>query len=124
MSDSEPETTANVQSLKDEKLDKILEQADNSDDTLYTARPTCIDELSVVTYREQLQAEGFCMETLKKRCSIGMNLAARELEITEIMRKNAVNQPDFDPRCFGRPLVWNNCDKTSKLFYNSKFVRG
>ena len=59
MSDSEPETTANVRSLEDEKLDRILEQADNSDDTLYTVCPTCIDELSVATYREQLQEEGF-----------------------------------------------------------------
>jgi hypothetical protein len=61
MSDSEPETTANVRSLEDEKLDKILETADNSDDTLYTVCPTCIDELSIATYREQLQEEGFCM---------------------------------------------------------------
>ena len=59
MSDSEPETTANVRSLEDEKLDKILETADNSDNTLYTVCPTCIDELSVSTYREQLQEQGF-----------------------------------------------------------------
>ena len=59
MSDSEPGTTANVRSLEDEKLDRILEQADNSDDTLYTVCPTCTDELSVSTYREQLQEEGF-----------------------------------------------------------------
>ena len=55
MSDSETETTTNVRSLENEKLDRILEQADNSDDTLYTVNPTCIDELDVSTYREQLQ---------------------------------------------------------------------
>ena len=59
MSDSEPETTANVQSLEDEKLDRILEKADNSDDSLYTVCHICIDDLSVATYREQLQEEGF-----------------------------------------------------------------
>ena len=67
MSDSEQETTANVQSLENERLDRILEQADNSDDTLYTVCPTCIDELSVSTYREQLQEEGFCMETFEEK---------------------------------------------------------
>ena len=55
---------------------------------------------------------------------VGVNLTARAPVPVDIVQKNAIKPPDFDPRCFGRPLVWNSCDKTSKLFSKYKIVRG
>ena len=124
MSDSEQETTANVRFQEVEALDKINEISGNDSDFMFTVNPTSIDELSINTWREDLMAEGFCFETLGKRMGVGMNLTAQAPVPCEIMQKNAIKPPDFDPRCFGRPLVWNSCDATNKLFSKYKIVRG
>ena len=122
MSDSEPETTASVRFLENEALDRINETS--GVDPSFCIDPKPINELDPANWREELMEEGFCFETLGKRMHIGMNLAALAPERNEFLQLNAIKPPDFDPRCFGRPLVWNSCDATSKLFAKYKVVRG
>jgi len=88
-----------------------------------TGTYTALNELTGSNWRETLQGNGMDPAVLSLEYSPGNDLSSRVWNRSQYSVEKGIRPPEFEPKSFGCPLLWNSAESGTK-YYGYRTVFG
>ena len=75
-----------------------------------------LDKLPMDNWQSALEKTGIRLEVVQHSYSPGAALSSHAWEKSNFCRQKDICPPEFDPNCFGVPLLWNSADAESEFY--------